>query len=617
MEQKDLIEYKKYLNSLSYEELVERNKMLRGYQTGEYFGPMTGYLSIDKPWLKYYDNKDLELTVPQMLLNDYMDSLTKYYGNNIAFEYFNKHITYHEFKDNRDKVAKSLIALGIKPGDIVSVCLPNIPEVAYVFYAINKIGAIANMLDPRTNKSTITRNVNDAKSKLVITLDSAFELFTDTNVETIVPVSAINCLNPSFQNLIRFFDKSLNVKIPSNSHTLKYNDFLKLGEGVSIPDKNYYKKNSPAVIAYTGGTTGIAKGVIISNEAFNSMVVENSVMGYNSSFQDSLLNIAPPWTYYGLSNCLNAFLCLGIKSILIPKIGPDDLGKLINKCRPNHVITVPSALVGMINDKKLSKKELEFLKTLIVGADKLDPTFEDEVDNWLKMHDSSTLVSKGYGMTEVCAAAAYTKGETNEPGTVGIPYLFETIAIFDIDDYNKECRVDERGELAILGPKNMLGYFGESENETSEVLKEHDDGSVWVHTGDIGHVDKDGKIFIDGRLKRMFVRNGFKIFPGEIESQIMKDPDILQAAVIATKDSSNGYNTKAYIVLKEHIKKSSDDILEEIKELLKNTLYDYELPDSYEILSEMPLTPMNKIDFKALEKMNKDEVKQFKKDKKI
>lgn len=617
MEQKDLIEYKKYLNSLSYEELVERNKILRGYQTGEYFGPMTGYLSIDKPWLKYYDNKDLELTVPQMLLNDYMDSLTKDYGNNIAFEYFNKHITYHEFKDNRDKVAKSLIALGIKPGDIVSVCLPNIPEVAYVFYAINKIGAIANMLDPRTNKSTITRNVNDAKSKLVITLDSAFELFTDTNVETIVPVSAINCLNPSFQKLIRFFDKSLNIKIPSNSHTLKYNDFLKLGEGVSIPDKNYYKKNSPAVIAYTGGTTGIAKGVIISNEAFNSMVVENSVMGYNSSFQDSLLNIAPPWTYYGLSNCLNAFLCLGIKSILIPKIGPDDLGKLINKCRPNHVITVPSALVGMINDKKLSKKELEFLKTLIVGADKLDPTFEDEVDNWLKMHDSSTFVSKGYGMTEVCAAAAYTKGETNEPGTVGIPYLFETIAIFDIDDYNKECRVDERGELAILGPKNMLGYFGESENETSEVLKEHDDGSVWVHTGDIGHIDKDGKIFIDGRLKRMFVRNGFKIFPGEIESQIMKDPDILQAAVIATKDSSNGYNTKAYIVLKEHIKKSSDDILEEIKELLKNTLYDYELPDSYEILSEMPLTPMNKIDFKALEKMNKDEVKQFKKDKKI
>lgn len=609
MEYKDLLEYQKNINSLTKEELIERNKYLRKYHLNEISGPMTGYLSIDKPWLKYYNEKDLELSVPEMTINDYMDSLTSSYDNNIAFEYFNKNITYKEFKENRDNVVKALIAQGVKPGDIVSVCLPNIPEVAYIFYAINKLGAVANMLDPRTNKSTITKNVNDAKSNIVLTLDAAYGLFTDSNVNTIVPISAINSLNPVLQRILKILDKSLNIKIKEDSRVINYNDFIQSGKDKEINTNNYYKKNCPAVIAYTGGTTGIAKGVIITNEAFNAMVVENSVMGYNSQFQDSLLNIAPPWTYYGLSNCLNAFLCLGIKSILVPKIGPNDLGKLINKHKPNHVITVPSALVGMINEKKLSKKELDFLKTLIVGADKLDPTFEKRVDEWLDEHSSQTMVNKGYGMTEVCAASAYTKGNTNTPSTVGIPYVLETVAIFDMDDPTKECQIGQRGEIAILGPKNMLGYFGENEKENQNVLKEHDDGTVWVHTGDIGHIDENGKIFIDGRLKRMFVRNGFKIFPGEIESHIMKNNNVEQAAVIGIEDDIHGFVTKAYIVLNKQCIKDSNEIIKDIHNHLKEEVYDYELPDSYDIIPTMPLTGMNKIDFKELEKQSKEKQK--------
>src|SRR5574344_214835 len=214
MNKEALISYKKYINSLSKEELIFRNKYLKGLQNGTYYGPLTGYSTIDKPWLKYYNYEDLELTVPNMSINDFMEQQTVDYDKYIAFEYFGLKITYKEFKKNRDKVMKSLKSLGVKKGDIVSVCLPNIPEVAYVFYAINKLGATANMLDPRTNKSTLTLNVNDAKSKILLTLDKATPLFTDTNVEKIIPISAINSLPKFMQKLIKLKDKTLDVKLP-------------------------------------------------------------------------------------------------------------------------------------------------------------------------------------------------------------------------------------------------------------------------------------------------------------------------------------------------------------------------------------------------------------------
>ena len=204
-------------------------------------------------------------------------------------------------------------------------------------------------------------------------------------------------------------------------------------------------------------------------------------------------------------------------------------------------------------------------------------------------------------MTEVCAAAAYTIDDVNVKDTVGIPYLFETIGVFDPDNSDIELTTGKQGELAIRGPKNMEGYFGYAKTKSSDVVKVHSDGSVWVHTGDIGHMDEDGKIFVDGRIKRMFTKSGFKIFPGVIEEQIMKCSDIENAAVVGVKDESNGYIIKAFIVLKENCNKNPDDIITEVYEILKKNIYNYEIPDFIEVVDSLPLTGMNKIDFKKLE----------------
>lgn len=610
MTKEELIRLKEKVNRLSPGDNRKRNKYLRGLANGELQGPPVGYSSIDKSWLKYYADGELDYEVPHMSIYSFMKEQTKDYDDLDAFGYFNVNITYKEFKEKVEEVKKSLVEMGVKQGDIVSVCLPNTPEVGYIFYALNDLGAVANMLDPRTNKSTQEHNVNDAKSDLVITLDMVADSFIGSNAKKIVTVSSIYSLPKFLQNIIKIMDKSMRVKLPKDDRIMDYSDFMKLGEGKPNVPSAPFEKDVPAVIAYTGGTTGEPKGVLMTNEAFNSMVVENSVAHFDAEIGDKALGMAPPWTYYGLSNSFNAYLCLGIKIELLPKFGPDDLGKLVMKHKPNHIVSVPSALIGLMNENKISKKDLTYLKTVIVGADKLTEKTEKEFNEFLSEHNSKAKVDKGYGMTEVCAAAAYTKGDTNDLGSVGIPFLLEDIAIFDPDDPDKELVTGERGEICIKGPKNMVGYFGNAEDQTDQVLKKHADGSVWAHTGDIGHMDKDGKLFIDGRIKRMFVKNGFKIFPGEIENQILKHPDIEQASIVGIEDSSNGFITVGYVVPSKNCMKDENQLVEEINEILKKSVYDYELPDSINVVHTLPLTQMNKVDYRKLQEMYKQSLEE-------
>lgn len=611
MTKEDLIKLKEKLNKLPEEEKKKRKHYLRDLAIGNTQGPPVGYSSIDKDWLKYYSDEELDYEVPHMSIYSFMKEQTKDYDDLDAFGYFNVNVTFKEFKEKKvEEVKRSLVEMGVKQGDIVSVCLPNMPEVAYVFEALNDLGAVANMLDPRTNKSTQENNVNDAKSDLVITLDMVAENFIGSNAKKIVTVSSLNSLPKFLQNIIKVMDKSMRVKVPKDDRIMDYSDFIKLGEGKPNVPSAPFVENAPAVIAYTGGTTGEPKGVLMTNEAFNAMIVENMAVHYNAAPGDTALGMAPPWTFYGLSNSFNAYLCLGIKISLVPQFGPDDLGKLVLKYKNNHIVAVPSSLIGLMKENKIDKKSLKHIKTVIVGADKLTEKAEAEFNEFMGKHDSDAVVTKGYGMTEACAAAAYTIGDTNTPGTVGIPLLLEDIAVFDPDDPDKELTTGERGEICIRGPKNMLGYFGYAADQTDQVLKKHADGSVWAHTGDIGHLDRDGKLYIDGRIKRMFAKMGFKIFPAEIENQILKHPDVEQASVVGVEDEFNGFITVAYIVPKNDCMKDENQLKEEVNEMLKTAIYDYEVPDSINVTDSLPLTPMNKIDYRKLQEMYKQSLEE-------
>lgn len=611
MDKEDLIELKKKISTLSEEELKERDKYLRGLSTGEIQGPPVGYSSIDKQWLKYYTDKDIDRDIPQKSIYQYLVEECTQYSNMIALECFGEKITYAEMFQKIDKVATALKNSGVKKGDVVSVCVPNIPEVGYIFYAINKLGAVANMLDPRTDSTTLGRCVADSKSELLITLDSVCPTFLEnvdkTALKKIVTLSAVECLSPVKKAIAKTLKKELRVKKPNNKMVINWQEFTNVKpEQIS----SEYEKNSPAIIAYTGGTTGIPKGVVVSNEAMNAMIIENKAIEYNIQPGDTCISLAPPWTYYGISNNFNVYLHLGITIKQIPMFGPNDLGQLIAKNKPNHIMTVPSALEAMKTDSILKDMDLSFIKTIIVGADRMDPTKEQEANEFLANHNSKCKISKGYGMTEVTAATTYTtENSGNIPNTVGIPFVKESVAVYD--DEGHELPTGSKGNIQINGPKNMMTYFGENETKNDEVIVNHEDGKSWINSGDIGHMDENGTLYIDGRSKRMFTKNGFKIFASEVETKILEDERIAQCAVIGVEDASTGFKEKAFITIKEEYLNQTERILDELPIILKGKTYEYEIPDEFEVIEKMPLTGMNKIDFKTLEERenNKGKVK--------
>lgn len=568
----------------------------------------TSYPSIDKPWLKYYSEEDKKLIIPKCSIYEHMMNASKAYSTSVCMEYMNIKIKYQKLYKMIDIVASALVNKGIKKGEIVSVCLPNIPEVAYVFYAINKIGAVANMLDPRSSEKQLEDALVNSESKLLITIDIAIAKFnkikSSTSLDMVVTVSALNSLPKLIQRIAKSKDKSLAVDIDYGTDCIDWSKFLKLySKNGNIPCAKY-DKDAPAVIAYTGGTTGQSKGAVMTNRNLNSIIAMNEKMHFNVKPGDRNLVIAPPWTYYGLNNSLNADMCMGIVSIMIPKFGADELGGLVYKKKPNQIITVPSTLVGLMREPLLENESLVFMKEIIVGADKLDETLEKEFNTFLKEHGCNIKLSKGYGMTEVTAAASYSKANSNDIGSSGIPYVGNIITAFtenESGDYI-ECKCGERGELAISGPSLMQGYFGVDEGETKNVLKKHSDGSLWVHTGDIGHIDSDGKVHVDGRIKRMFVKNGYKVFASEVEATILKHSLVENCAVISVPDSNSGLVAKAYIVLKKaNVDKKV--IHKEIIEQCTNDLFDYEIPDMIEFIDLMPLTGIGKIDYRKLEEM--------------
>ena len=480
----------------------------------------------------------------------------------------------------------------------------------YLFYAINKIGAVANMLDPRTDAETLGKSVDDANSKLLITIDSVFDKFDKvkdkTKLENIVTVSPVESIPKIKRRLGSLLKKdirkklnSLKVDIPKKKYVTSWGDFINVR---TKKIESVYEEDMPAIIAYTGGTTGVPKGVLMNNEAMNTMIIENQAVDYGIEEGDTCISLAPPWTYYGISNNFNVYLHLGVSIKLIPEFGPDDLGKLIYENRPSHLMTVPSALEGMINEPLLQNMDLSFLKTIIVGADKLDPTKEKEANDFLAAHNSKCKIKKGYGMTETTAAAKENvTEEVNIPRSVGVPLSKEVVAVFD--DNGKELETGAIGNIHIKGPKNMKSYFGVNEDKNSEVFVTHVDGSTWVESGDLGHMDKNGVLYVDGRKKRMFTKNGFKIFSNDVETKILQDPRIEQCAVIAVESESTGFLEKAYITIKPEYLKDADKIVSELPQILKEKTYEYEIPDEFEVIDDMPLTGMNKIDFKALEAM--------------
>lgn len=608
MKKEDLIELKKRISGLSDDEKKERDLYLKNLASGELQGPPVGHSSIDKPWLKYFSDEEIKYDIPKETCYEALLKNNNDHRDEVAFEYVGKTMTYGEFFKLIEKTKKALIASGIKKGDIVTVCSITTPEILALFYALNRIGAIPNFIDVRYTSESIKEYINETNSTKVFALDICVgklkDIISETKVDEVVYLSPVNGSSPIVKLLYKLKAK-VDKKALKDKKYVNWNDFIKRESEVDYEFK--YEEDYPAAIVHTGGTTGVPKGVLLSNDDFNSVVFQTTVAGTSQRRGYKFLNIMPPFIAYGLGLGLYAPLVLGWRTVIIPSFDAKDFSKLLRKHRPNGVMGVPIYWESVMNDKKMKNFSLDFLEDALVGGDKTQPALEEKINAYFKAHNSKATLSKGYSMTEASSLATFSNKKVNEYGSVGAPLVKTTVAAFEPGTQN-ELKTGEEGELYIKSPNLMVGYYN-NEQETARVKQEHVDGE-WVHSGDIGYVDENGVVFVKDRIKRMIVRSGFKVFPNEIE-KVISDIDYIETcAVVGIPDEKDVTAPKVYIVVAPTCTMPESQIIDDIYSKLRTSkLPPYFEPTEIEIIDKMPTTLIGKIDYEELKARNYDKPK--------
>ena len=564
--------------------------------------PLTGYPSIDKPWMKYYEFSTSDLPTPECTIYEYLWENNKDYPNDIAIQYFNQNISYKELFENIDKVAKALLSIGVRENDIVTVAMPSMPEALYAVYAINKIGAVANMIHPLAGRREIVNYLNEVQSSVFLMYTGTYEILKDairdTKVMTAVIVSPTDSLPAFIRGLNKL--KSKVPKIPVDSVYMNWRKFLKLGENTTLkPVKRGCREL--AVISHTGGTTGEPKGVMCSNYNIISLIHQISInMEYER--QEKYMSVLPPFINYSLINSMLEPLSWGFQIVLIPEYLPNSFAKYIEKYHPNHISSIPAYWEAVLDDDKLKEMDLSCLNHIYYGGESMLITKENAVNEILLSRGAQHPLSKGLGSTEMTSAATITFENCNVPGSAGIPLVDVNVMIVDPES-TKEQTYNEVGEICFSGPTVMMGYYKNPE-ATDEVIKIHKDRQRWLHTGDLGYINEEGLLFVTGRIKRIIMTKGkdqqvTKLFPDRIEKVINSHPAVNLCCVIGVPDHTRINYAKAVMELNEGFTQS-DELKGEIRSFCQGKLPEYQIPDEIEFIAELPRTERGKVDYRAL-----------------
>lgn len=560
------------------------------------------YASQAKPWLKYYDQKFIDQTLPALSAFEYVCQRSKNHLNDTALEYYGRKFTYADLIVNVKKTAAALRGAGVKKGDIITVVSIMTPEIIALFYAADMMGATLNLVDPRYSVEGIREYIEEVDSHLLVCLNVVYERCRQaakrTNVEKVIVLSPADSLPPVMAVGYKLTTPDKN-KYASN--VIRWKQFIKGGEGQSTAAEPYDPDHA-CVVVHTGGTTGSPKGVMLTDDCFNGIALQ--FQAYPKLFHrgQKLMNVMPPFIAYGFACGIHLPLVLGFTVIIIPNLDPAKLGSLVLKYKPEHMFGVPTHYQQLAADPKLRDKDLSFIINYAAGGDSLSRGAEQTVNDFLAAHGARYPIAKGYGMTEVSSAATVAAGLDNKPGSVGIPMVNTIIAAFE-PGTDRELPIGERGELCISGPCLMKGYYNKPE-ETAILLRRHPDGRVWAHTGDMGYLDEDGFVFLDSRIKRMIIRHdGFKVFPSMIENVVSRHPAVHQCSVVGCtdKDHVQGRLPFVYIVLKADTTAKKKQVIRELERMCAEELPEYVQPVAYKFISSMPMTPVGKVDYRQLE----------------
>ncbi len=567
---------------------------------------LTGYPSIDKPWLKYYSQEAISSVVPECTMYEYVRSNNQNYPDDIALIYFGRRISYKRFISTIDQTAAAFAELGIKRGDVVTIQALTVPQVVYTIYALSKLGAVANLIYANSNPEAVIASMAETDSEVLVIMEPIYQALrvglADAKLKKIIVMGIQDEMDFITKTVYSAASRAKTIK--SDDRVQSWADFYATGKNRLVQSRG--QSADPVIMVYTGGTTGKSKAVVLSNHNINAGALQYVYLGFER--QNTMLCALPPFIAFGITVTLHAPLAFGIKTALCVGSDPTEIASFVQKYRPNYVICGTAQAEKMMTALQDKKTDLSFIKRFSLGGDVLPENLEEKLNDFLISHNAKIQTGQGYAMSETSATTTATTRTVEKTvykkGTVGIPLVHTVIKIVD-PDTGEIQKYGHNGEICIHGPCTMMEYFNQPE-ETSNVLKVHDDGLLWVHTGDIGSVDEDGFITISGRIKRMILtfEDGVchKVFPKLLEDEFAKC-DCIKAVSIVGKGRQDESLVNDLIVFAVREDGVSEAFAEAaLHKFAEEHFETYERPRKYIFVDALPRTTIGKVDYRALEK---------------
>lgn len=563
---------------------------------------MEGQISAKMPWTGHTEDIPLYLDYPEGSMFEAVEDISKKYPNNIAFDFMGKSTTYKKLIEEIENCAKALKTLGIREGDKVTIAMPNCPQAIYMFYAVNLVGGICNMIHPLSAEKEIEFYLNESESVTAITLDQFYNKFENIRQNTKVVNIIIASVKDELSKPIKagyMLTEGLKIKrIPKDAPVVMWKDFMNMSKHCFY---NYKVKRNPedvAVILYSGGTTGKTKGIELTNFNFNAL--SRQVIAANPMFRpgDRMLAAMPLFHGFGLGVCVHTMLATGGRCILIPRFTANSYAKQIVKYRCNFIAGVPTLYEALLRLKCMEKADLSSLKGVFSGGDSLSIELKKKFDKFLYDHNASIQVREGYGTTETVTACCLTPPHMYKEGSIGVPFPDTYIKIVK-PGTDEELPYGEEGEILLAGPTVMVEYMNHPE-ETNQTIRKHSDGLTWVYTGDLGTMDDEGFIFFHGRAKRMIVSSGYNVYPAQIENILDAHEKVQMSCVIGVPDPYRMQKTKAFVKLAGGVE-PNEDVKNELMDYCRKHIAKYAMPYAIEFRDEMPKTLVGKVAYRQLE----------------
>ncbi len=565
---------------------------------------------LKAPWLAGYGDVPFHLNYPKLSMSRVVLNTATTYPDQIALSFMGKKTNFRTLAEMIDLCARGFKAIGIREGQHVCLCMPNVPQTVYCLYALNRIGAIATMIHPLSAEGEIAFYLKEAESSVIVTLNQFYNkiatVANSVKLDKILITSVADGLGLVKSVGFQLTQGRKIPPIPDDERVVMWKDFLKLGK--SFDGEYLVEKydNDPAVILFSGGTTGVTKGILLTNLNFNALALQTITMCNRPVTGKRMLAAMPMFHGFGLGVCVHTMMVAGGTSILIPRFTPKEYAELIVKERPNYIAGVPTLFETLTRNSYLDGKRLDSLMGVFSGGDSLSIELKKKFDKFLADHGANIRIREGYGTTECVTASCLTPYHNEVEGSIGFPYP---------DTYYKICKVGteeevpygEDGEICLTGPTVMIGYLNHPE-ENANTLRKHADGRTWLHTGDLGYMNEAGYIFFKQRIKRMIITSGYNVYPSQLENIIESHEAVQMSCVIGVPDPVKMQKIKAFVMLRDGFA-PNEETLESLREHCRKNIAKYALPYDIEIRKTLPKTLVGKVAYTVLEKEEAEKLK--------